>query len=144
MFVGQFEHTIDEKGRLTIPARYRDSLKEGVIITRGFDQNLIVLTMPIFNQIAQRIDQTSLTDPNARLLKRYIFSNAVDVELDSLGRILIPAFLRSIAQLDTTVKVVGTGSYFEIWSQSLWANQNALMEDAQVNAQRFIAFDLPL
>jgi MraZ protein len=144
MFVGQFEHTIDEKGRLTIPARYRDLLKGGVIVTRGFDQNLMVLTVPDFNQIAERINQTSVTDPLARELKRYIFSNAVDVELDGLGRILIPAFLRETAQLESSVEVVGSGSYFEIWSLTNWANQKIKMEDTQTNDQRFIAYDLPL
>jgi MraZ protein len=143
MFLGQFEHSIDEKGRVTIPARFREVLvAEGAYVLQGFDRNLIVLTASAFDQMVKRINQLSLTDTNARLLKRQVFSTAVQVEIDKAGRILIPQFLRQAAQLDTNLMVAGVGDYFEIWSQELWAAQMAKIADVDANEQRFAAVDL--
>lgn len=144
MFLGQYQHTIDSKGRLTIPARFRDLLApEGAYVTQGFDQNLMVLTVPAFEVIYQRVNRLSMTDEMARKLKRLIFSNANQVEVDKAGRILIPQFLRGNVNLDGEAAVVGVGDYFEIWSPELWAEQIAQINDAEANAQRFKALDLP-
>ncbi|HZW02425.1 MAG TPA: division/cell wall cluster transcriptional repressor MraZ, partial [Anaerolineaceae bacterium] len=116
MFLGRYEHTIDEKGRITIPARFRDLLDEGAYVTRGFDNNLLVLTPPSFDIISQRVRQMSITDEAARLLKRLIFSSAERVEVDRNGRILIPQWLRASVGIENAAVVVGAGEYFEIWS----------------------------
>jgi MraZ protein len=143
MFLGQYQHTIDEKGRLTIPARYRDLLAaDGAFVTQGFDRNILVLTTSSFEAVYKRINQMNMTDPAARLLKRLIFASATKVELDKAGRILIPQFLRDAGSLDGEATVVGMGHYFEVWSSALWADQAAQLQDADANAQRFIAFDL--
>lgn len=143
MFLGQYGHNIDEKGRLTIPARFREQLEAGgAYITRGFEDNLIVFTASRFDQISERINAMSLTDLAARQLKRLIFANAVGVEFDKSGRILIPQFLREPANLTTNAVVVGQGTYFEIWSPESWEKQNALLQDSEANAQRFAALDL--
>jgi MraZ protein len=142
MFLGQYEHTIDEKGRLTIPSRYRDLLMDGAYITQGFEQNLMVLTAAAFDHISNRVNRMSMTDPIARQLKRLIFSHADRVEVDRAGRILIPQFLRSSAQLDGAAIMVGVGDYFEIWSPEQWQEQNSLLQDGEANAQRFAALDL--
>ena len=76
MFLGRYEHTIDEKGRLTIPARYRELLENGAYVTQGFDHNLIVLPAPSFEKMYEHVNQMSMTDPTARQLKRFIFSSA--------------------------------------------------------------------
>ncbi len=145
MFLGQYEHSIDEKGRLTIPARYRELLAaEGAYITQGFDRNLMVITTSTFESLSARVNELSLTDQNARLLKRLMFSNAVQAEFDKAGRILIPQFLRQTAVLNNAVMIVGSGDYFEIWSQELWAEQRALLQDVDATAQRFAALDLSL
>ncbi len=142
MFLGQYEHTIDEKGRLTIPARYRDLLQNGAFITQGFDENLMVLTADSFEQIYERINRMSMTNPTARQLKRLIFAHADRVEVDRAGRFLIPQFLRQSAQLEGTAILVGVGDYFEIWSPELWNEENATLQDAEANGQRFAALDL--
>ncbi|MCC6146172.1 MAG: division/cell wall cluster transcriptional repressor MraZ [Anaerolineaceae bacterium] len=144
MFLGQYEHTMDEKGRLTIPARFRESIADGAYITRGFDQNLVVWTAPAFELIYQRINQLSITDPLARQLRRLIFSHADRVEIDRVGRILIPQFLRETLQLDSTLMVVGAGETFEIWSTDRWAEQEAQLQDSESNARQFAALDLPV
>ena len=142
MFMGQYLHNLDSKGRLTIPSRYRALLVDGAYITQGFDRNLMVWTKSSFEKISQRVSQGSITDPISRLLRRHIYSSGESVEVDRVGRILLPEFLRQVAQLDNEVVVVGVGDYFEIWSPSLWAEQITNLQDAEANQQRFIAFDL--
>jgi MraZ protein len=144
MFLGQYEHIIDEKGRMTIPARYRELLADGAYITQGFDQNLIVLTTASFTSIYERVNEMSVTDPNARQLRRLMFSRADRLDFDKAGRILIPQFLRQAVGLNGPVMIVGTGEYFEIWSQDQWADQDTLLQDVDANTQRFAALDLSM
>jgi MraZ protein len=143
MFLGRFYHTLDDKGRLTIPARFRDLLlPDGAYVMQGFDKNLLVLPTAAFDVLSQEVNQKSMTDPTSRLLRRLVFSTANRLEFDRAGRILIPQFLRQSAGLDTDVVVVGAGRYFEIWSPDAWEAQDEQLQDAQANAQRFSAFDL--
>ncbi len=143
MFLGQFYHNLDDKGRLTVPARFRDALvSEGAYIMQGFDQNLMVLPPATFASFSDRINQMSVTDPNARLLKRLIFSTADHIDIDKVGRILIPQFLRQAANLEINAVIVGSGEFFEIWSAEQWSVQVEQLQDAQANANRFAALDL--
>ena len=142
MFMGQYQHNLDSKGRLTVPVRYRELLIDGAYITQGFDRNLMVWTVPAFIKISQRVSDGSITDPTTRLLQRLIFSRGERVDVDGAGRILIPQFLRDITSLDSTATIVGVGSYFEIWSPDLWNNQLAILQDVEANSERFKAFDI--
>ncbi len=142
MFLGQYEHTIDDKGRLTIPARFRDLLFEGAFITEGFDQNLMVLTSSAFMTISDRVNRMSMTDPTVRDLKRMMFGRANQAEIDKAGRMLIPVYLRERAELKANVVVVGMGDYFELWSSENWQIQNQPMPNSEANSRRFAAFDL--
>ena len=142
MFLGQYYHSLDNKGRLTIPARYREMLEEGAYITKGLDQNLMVMTSKAFEAMSQWVIQKSYTDPDSRLLRRIIYSNGEQVEVDKAGRIRIPQFLRQAANLDSEVVIVGVGNYFELWSPERWQTQLSEM-DAEANAARFIGFDIP-
>lgn len=144
MFLGQYEHTVDEKGRMIIPARYRDLLQDGAFITTGFDHNLMVLTTASFDKVRDRLSVMSLTDPTARQLKRLMFANAERVEVDRAGRVLIPQYLRDAAGLQGAAVVVGVGDYFEIWAPENWDKQNDDLNDKDANAQRFAALDLSL
>lgn len=143
MFLGQFRHNLDDKGRLTVPARYReDLLSDGAYVMLGLDHNLLLLTSPQFAQVSQRLNSMNLADPNARAIRRLIFSTAEQVELDKAGRILISHNLRNLASIDTEAVMVGTGNSIEIWSPGLWDAQMKLLEDAEANATRFAALDL--
>ena len=144
MFLGRYEHSIDEKGRLTIPARFRELLSEGAYLTLGFDRNLLALTPTAFEQISQRVKQMSLTDGDARLLRRIIFSNAEKVEVDRAGRILIPQWLRQTVGIDGSAVIVGVGDYFEIWAPDQWKTQDERLKDSEANQQRFVGLDLPV
>lgn len=142
MFLGRDLNKLDEKYRLTVPARYREDLAQGAYILQGFDRNLWVLIPTIFERMAQRVNQTSVTDDGSRLLRRMFFSTAEKVELDKSGRILIPEFLRAHAGLNGDVWVIGSGNYFEIWSPTEWAQQDLRLQDATTNGQRFSGLGL--
>ena len=144
MFLGQYRHTIDKKGRLTVPARFRDLLDEGAIITQGFERNLMVLTDSAFSSMTNKVNQQSLTDPTARDLRRLLFSSADQVTPDGNGRILIPSFLREANDLGGEAVLVGVGDYFEIWTPREWDQRMAILRDTEANAQRFIGLDLTI
>ena len=143
MFLGQYHHNLDEKGRLTIPARFREMLlADGAYVVRGFDNNLIVLPSPNFNALARHLNRLSLTDRNQRALQRRIFSGATQIEFDKVGRILLPQFLREAAQLVDEVIVIGNGELFELWSPEKWRLQEEQFLDDETNAERYAAFNL--
>src|SRR5688572_29306465 len=120
MFLGEYEHNVDDKGRLAIPARFREDLGDGVVITRGFDRCLMGFPRPIWEQLSQQVSGLSLGQGDARNLRRLLFSGAADVQLDRQGRILIPQNLRDYAGLAEPVIVVGLNTHFEIWSRERW------------------------
>jgi MraZ protein len=142
MFLGQFQHTLDEKGRLMIPARYRELLAAGAFITQGFDKCLMVMTDAYFAQVYDRINSMNLADPTARLLRRLILSNAYPVEVDKVGRILVPGNLRQVVALDSEAIVAGQGDYFEVWNPADWNLQMDQLQDIETNNQRFATLDL--
>ena len=142
MFLGQFQHNLDEKGRLMIPARYRELLAAGAFITQGFDKCLMVMTDAYFAQVYDRINSMNLADPTARLLRRLILSNAYAVEVDKVGRILVPGNLRQGIALDGEAIVAGQGDYFEVWNPTDWSQQMDQLQDIETNNQRFATLDL--
>ena len=144
MFLGQYRHNLDEKGRLTIPAKFRDAFAEGAYLTQGFDRNLRLLTESDFNRMAEKINHLSMTDPAIRQLRRLIFANASEVQLDRLGRTLVPQFLREFAGLESEAVIVGVGEAVEIWSPETWAAQESDLQDAEANAARFAELDLSI
>jgi MraZ protein len=142
MFLGQFQHNLDEKGRLMIPARYRELLAAGAFITQGFDKCLMVMTDAYFAQVYDRINSMNLADPTARLLRRLILSNAYPVEVDKVGRILLPGNLRQVIALNGDAIVAGQGDYFEVWNPADWNMQMDQLQDIETNNQRFATLDL--
>ncbi|HSL41806.1 MAG TPA: division/cell wall cluster transcriptional repressor MraZ [Anaerolineales bacterium] len=141
-FWGQFQHNLDEKGRLMIPARYRELLAAGAFITQGFDKCLMVMTDAYFAQVYDRINSMNLADPTARLLRRLILSNAYPVEVDRVGRILVPGNLRQVIELNGEAILAGQGDYFEVWNPADWSAQMDQLQDIETNNQRFATLDL--
>ena len=142
MFLGRYQHSIDDKGRLMVPARFRELLEGGAYLTQGFEKCLMVMTEAHFKQVYDLITSMSLTDPTARLLRRLIFSNAYQVEVDKVGRILVPGNLRQFAGLEADAVVAGQGEYFEVWMPAEWDKQAALLNDAEANNHRFAALNI--
>jgi len=144
MFLGQYRHNLDEKGRLTIPARFRDSFVDSAFLTQGFDRNLRLLTESDFTILYQKLNQLNTTDSTTRDLRRLLLANAQQLEIDRIGRILVPQFLREFAGLNNEAVIVGVGESVEIWSPEAWEAQVLRLQDAEANAQRFAAVDLSL
>lgn len=143
MFLGQFQHNLDDKGRLMIPARFRELLAGGAYITQGFDKCLMVMSETYFKQVYERIEAMNLADPSARLLRRLILSNAYPIEVDKVGRILMPQNLRTFLGIESGELIVaGQGEYFEVWMPATWNEQMTLLQDTDANNARFSTLDL--
>ncbi|MBL8091319.1 MAG: division/cell wall cluster transcriptional repressor MraZ [Anaerolineales bacterium] len=146
MFLGHFQHNLDDKGRLMIPARFRELLEGGAFITQGFDKCLMVMTETYFKQVYERIESMNLADPTARLLRRLILSNAYPIEADKVGRILVPQNLRAFLGVATEgsgeLIVAGQGEYFEVWTPALWNEQMTELQNTEANNARFSTLDL--
>jgi MraZ protein len=131
VFLGEYEHNLDDKGRLAIPSRFREELGEGVVITRGFDRCLMGFPRPIWEQLAKQVSGLSLGQGEARNLRRLLFSGAADMALDRQGRILLPQNLREYAGLGDQVIVAGLNTHFEIWANARW---NEVLENLDGSA----------
>lgn len=131
MFLGEYEHSVDAKGRVAIPAKFRLQVETGLVVTRGFEHCLFAYPMQEWEQLSQRVSSLPLGQPQARQLRRLLFANAFDTELDKQGRILLPGALREYAGIGELAVIAGMNTYFEIWSQEAWAGEQAsLAEDA--------------
>lgn len=142
MFLGRFEHNLDDKYRITIPARFREGLVEGVYLTQGFDGNIMAMPPHVFDLLSKRLNALNMADDTSRALRRLIFSNASMTELDKAGRILLPVYLRELANIEQNVIIVGMGGYIEIWKPEAWHHQLTILNDPNANAQRFNTLDL--
>lgn len=120
MFLGEYEHSVDIKGRLAVPAKFRPQLEAGLVVTRGFERCLQVYPMEQWQILSERVSNLSLGAAELRNLRRLLFGNASDMELDKQGRILLPSNLRTYAGIGDNAVVVGMNTYFEIWSKSDW------------------------
>lgn len=144
MFMGEYTHSLDDKGRLTIPVKFRAQLAQGAVITRGFEKYLLIYTGEAFQKLTERASALSPTDPNHRALLRLAFSGASEAEPDKNGRIILPPFLRSYAEIETECVIVGVGEYIEVWSRAGWEEQLRQVNDPDTNAQRFAALNLSI
>ena len=144
MFLGEYTHAIDDKGRLTIPSKVRVLLEVGAVITRGYEKYLLVYTAQYFLDLTARTSALSPTDPESRALLRLTYSGANEGTPDKQGRILIPPFLRDYAGIDLGAEcvIVGVGLYLEIWSKAGWEQQLKIVNDPELNAKRFASLDL--
>jgi MraZ protein len=128
MFLGEYTHTIDGKGRLTIPAKFRGMLAAGLVVTRGFDQNLMIFPLDGWKELANRIGERPMADEDMRAFRRRVFSGAVDLVPDRQGRILMPPYLRDFAGIDGEVVIAGMYNYLEIWNTEAWTKVRQSIE----------------
>jgi MraZ protein len=128
MFIGEYTHSIDDKNRLSLPARFRQSLGKKVVITPGLDSCLFVFTLPEWKKIEEKLNQASLLQGDMRSFNRFMFAGANEAEIDSIGRVLIPDFLRDRANLKAKVVVIGVSNRIELWNEKTWNEYKKVVE----------------
>jgi MraZ protein len=143
MLLGEHEHTIDDKNRLTLPSRFRQSFADGVVVTRGIEPCLAVYTRQGWDDfVSSRLAGLDRFSREARDMRRYLFSGTVVAELDKQGRVTLPANLLAKAELGRDVVVAGVGDYLEVWDRNAWRAQLEDVERrAEVVAERLAARD---
>ncbi|MEK7181409.1 MAG: division/cell wall cluster transcriptional repressor MraZ [Patescibacteria group bacterium] len=130
MLLGEFKHNLDLKGRMAIPAKFREELKSGAIITRGLDNCLFIFTNKEWEVLAQKLVALPLAQANSRAFSRLMLAGAMDVEVDAQGRILVPDYLRQYADLKKQVVVTGLYSRIEVWDADRWEKYKAKTESS--------------
>lgn len=143
MFMGEYHHTIDIKGRMIVPSKFREGLGEMFVLTRGLDQCLFGYPMSEWKLIEEKLKTLPLTKKDARAFTRFFFSGATECELDKQGRINIATPLLQYAKLEKECVVIGVSNRIELWSKSIWENYVAEQEDSfDEIAENMIDFDI--
>ena len=138
MFTGEYNHTVDTKGRLIVPAKFRDQLGDEFVVTRGLDGCLFVYTLDEWHNMEERFREIPMTSKNARKFSRFLFAGAVTCEVDKQGRILLPPVLREYAGIQKDVVLAGILSRIEIWDKDRW-NDNTYDEDEMDDVAEYMA-----
>ena len=135
MFIGEYNHTIDTKGRLIVPAKFREELGEHFFVTKGFDGCLFAFDRADFEELQNKIMSLPLSNKLGRELQRFFIGSAEESEFDKQGRILLPAPLREHAGLDKDVALIGVGSRIEIWSKDRWEDDQLGCDPSSMESQ---------
>jgi len=143
MFMSQYNHTVDAKGRLIVPSKFRDQLGDEFVVTKGMDGCLFVYANEDWKAFEEKLATLPMTNKEARMFTRFFLAGAATLEVDKQGRILLPANLREFAALEKDVVLVGVGTRIEIWSKENWENMDA-DQDMENVAASMEAFGLRL
>ncbi|MBP6879741.1 MAG: division/cell wall cluster transcriptional repressor MraZ [Candidatus Pacebacteria bacterium] len=128
MLIGEFIHTIDDKNRVALPAKFRKDLGKTVVLAPGLDRSIFMLTLNEWKKVAQRLSEGSFLQSDNRSFNRFIFGGAVEVDVDAQGRVLIPEFLAKRAGLKSKVALIGVDSRVEIWNEKTWNEYKQVVE----------------
>jgi MraZ protein len=129
MFLGEFEHAVDDRGRVAIPSRFRPALSDGLVIAKGIERCLVIWPIDDWRAFTQELGGMSHMAGDARRLQRFFLAGAADSTTDRLGRVLIPATLRAYAQLAEQAVIIGVGNRVEVWSPSNWEQERSSAEN---------------
>ena len=135
MFTGEYRHSVDDKGRLAVPSRFRAQLDAGLVVSRWLDSCLAIHTKAGWDALAEKVAQLPITDANARRFSRFIFAGASETTLDGQGRVLLPGYLRDMAGLASEAVVVGSRDHAEIWAPDTWQAYRRELEDPAALAE---------
>lgn len=143
MFMGEFQHNIDTKGRIIVPSKFREELGDCFVLTRGLDQCLFAYPMNEWKLLEEKLKKLPLTKKDARAFTRFFFSGAVECELDKQGRVNIPPPLRKYATLEKECVVIGVSNRIEFWSHAQWESYfEASEESFSEIAENMLDFDI--
>jgi len=141
--MGEYQHNIDVKGRMIVPAKFREGLGEAFVLTRGLDQCLFAYPLEEWKILEEKLKKLPLTKRDARSFTRFFFSGAVECEVDKQGRINIPSTLRTYSQLDKECIVIGVSNRVEVWSKEIWEDYFTEAEESFADiAENLMDFDL--
>ena len=128
MLIGEYRHTIDGKRRIALPAKFRRALGKKVVITRGLDSCLFVFSQTQWRSIVEKLNRLSMGQADSRAFGRYLFAGAAEIDIDQLGRILVPSELARHAKLTTKTVLIGVNDRCEVWDEQLWDTYRASVE----------------
>ncbi len=129
MFIGQYNHTIDEKGRMNVPAKFRREVSEGVVVTRGLDRCLFVYPKSEWEEMARKLASLPISQKSSRAFARLMLAGAWESHIDSQGRIMLPEYLRTYAGITKHAVVAGLFNRVEIWDEDAWQEYQAATEN---------------
>jgi MraZ protein len=132
MFIGEYHHNIDDKGRISVPVKFRNDLAKGAVVTRGLDASLFVLPLEEWGKLADKLSSLPLGAANSRAFTRLMLAGAMDVNLDKQGRFIIPEYLRDYAGLSKKLVIVGLNTRLEVWDADRWDAYRRQTEDDAV------------
>ena len=130
MFIGEFHHTLDDKGRLAIPVKFRAQLAEGAVVTRGLDRSLFLYPKTEWEKVASKLAALPIGQADTRAFARLMLAGAMDTDVDKSGRVMVPEYLRTYAGLSKDVVVTGLYDRLEIWDEAAWNEYSAKTESA--------------
>ena len=143
MFMGEFQHNIDTKGRMIVPAKFREGLGESFVLTRGLDQCLFAYPMDEWKLLEEKLKKLPLTKKDARTFTRFFFSGAVECEVDKQGRINIPQPLRKYSKIEKECIVIGVSNRVEVWAKDTWDDYVSDSEESfEELAENLMDFDI--
>jgi MraZ protein len=144
VFLGEYTHSLDDKGRLTVPAKFRDQLAPGLVVTRNpVEHCLLVMPMEKWEEVAAKINALPIADQRSGLLRRAFFSAAEDLKPDRQGRILISQRLREWAQIQSDIVIAGVNTFIELWNPQLWESRVLQQLDSgEIDADLFAALNV--
>ncbi len=141
MFIGEYRHSLDSKGRLAIPVKFRNALERGAVVTKGIDRCLVLYPLKEWNILAERISQLPTSQADTRAFSRMTLAAAMDVACDNQGRIILPDYLRGYAQMRKSIILAGLYNRFELWDESVWQEYKTQTEGQSGDiAERLSAF----
>jgi len=137
MLIGEYKHTIDSKKRVALPAKFRKELGKKIVVTHGLDNCLFVYPLKEWQKVAEKLANSSMGQVDARNFNRFILGGAVETDVDSMGRILLPEFLRNFAGLESKAVIAGLHNRLEIWDEDKWKRHSlAIEKEADKLAQK--------
>ncbi len=128
MFIGEYAHNLDEKGRLAIPVKFRRDLSKGAVVTRGLDNCLFLYTKTEWEKLAEKLATLPISQSNSRAFSRLMLAGAMEVEIDKQGRVVLPEYLREFAGLKKSIVLAGLYNRAEIWDEQKWKTYKSQTE----------------
>lgn len=128
MFIGEYQHNLDDKGRVAIPVKFRAKLSDGAVVTRGLDESLVLYPASEWQKIATKLSELPLSQGKARAFARLMLAGAMEVEPDKQGRMIVPGYLREYAKLKSQVVLTGLFNRVEIWDSQIWKEYRNIAE----------------